>query len=620
MGNGRPPLEPAHPATSDAGLRELVLAERPGLLETALLLTGDPVRAEDVVQEALTAGHRRRPATGDRPAALLREVVHAARRRRGGLRAGEQLVGSAPAELPPDEAALADALDELPWPVRAAVVLRVHEQRPADWTSAVLGRPTEDVQRDVRDGAARLVAAAGISPESALADRLAWLAQRPIRWELDADEAVEDVLRRARSRRRRTAVLAVALAAAVAGAGFVVAVREDPRPSAVPADPTATDRARPPQAPVLTTPTRGSLAGDEEFLEALRREAWEPVPAGDRPDVVYAEDTVSGRVALLVGTVDGELRGVWLTGPVGAAPADLEPYLTRRVARSQPLALSVDGGGSASVVVVAGRDDSVEVSPRLTVDASGAATRTYRPVATAQGIAILPVAGPSEVAATSVRVVRDEQVVYRSPIETPAPPAAADGSVEPPAPLRPVDTRADRRLLAAALTELAVPLGLPADDLTPQVIWSGTLPRTSGLGRVAVLAARAPGGGILLTAHGQVGDLSIPCGVAAVPAATLVRGVVVARACDASAGSEEAFDRSWLVVTAPPEAVRAELLDERGRVLDESALDRGSGIGRTPGGAVTVRVRDGNGRAVGEAEILRTPVEPFGDYGPGPVR
>ncbi|NEK56409.1 hypothetical protein GCU56_00785 [Geodermatophilus sabuli] len=445
----------------------------------------------------------------------------------------------------------------------------------------------------------------------------------PPAWRLGPADAVTDALGRARrSRRRRGAGLGAALAAVAVA---VPLAWPAPTPPATPQVP-APVVAAPPAVPVLTAPTRGSLAGDAAFLDAVRRVDWGPVvppPAGQR-DVVLATDTLGGRVVLLAGTVDEDVRGVWLTGPVGAPADQLTPFVPRRLGPFRPASLLLDGPGQATLVVVAGPDDAVEVSPRLQVGPRGTVARTYERVHADRGVAVVPVPTTAAGAGTSVRVLRDGQVVYRSAPEA----RSARGPIAAPdlEPLRPVAVRPAPRAVAAALAEVAVPLGVEPDALEPRLLWSGEVPLEGVPGTVAVVVARSPGGGLVVTTWAaQVGPggagRAVPCGVHTPPGTADVAGLVVARVCDFSAPETEPSDAGrWLVVTAPASAAQAAVLDRRGGVLATVPLAAGGVVAPLAEDARTVRTLDADGRAIAEVPVAAPAVSRFGDYGDGPVR
>jgi hypothetical protein len=89
----------------------------------------------------------------------------------------------------------------------------------------------------------------------------------------------------------------------------------------------------------------------------------------------------------------------------------------------------------------------------------------------------------------------------------------------------------------------------------------------------------------------------------------------VAMVCSVYAGSD--VDRTWLVVTAPAAAETAEVLGGGGGVLDAMSLESGGAMTRTPDGAATIRILDGDGRTYDVIPIAPAPEEPFGDYGDG---
>ncbi|WP_209307789.1 hypothetical protein, partial [Geodermatophilus sp. DF01-2] len=204
------------------------------------------------------------------------------------------------------------------------------------------------------------------------------------------------------------------------------------------------------------------------------------------------------------------------------------------------------------------------------------------------------------------------------------PARAAD--VPPLDPLRPAATGPAPRLVAEALTEIAVPLGAEPAALEPQLLWSGTLPMADVPGTAAVVVARSPGGGLVVTTWaGQLGPTgagrAVPCGVHTPPGTTDVAGLVVARVCDLSSPETEPSDQGrWLVVTAPAAATAGAVLDERGGVLTTLPLRDGGAVALLPAGARDVRTLDATGRALAEVPISAVATVPFGDYGSGELR
>ena len=143
----------------------------PGLVRTALLLTGDRTRAEDLAQEALVRTHRRWRAVrrSDAPTAYVRAAMvnlHRSWWRRRARR--EVLVDS-----PPDRASaagdwgvptetdevLAAALATLPPRMRATLVLRFYEDLSERQVADALGCAVGTVKSQTSRGLGQLRAA-----------------------------------------------------------------------------------------------------------------------------------------------------------------------------------------------------------------------------------------------------------------------------------------------------------------------------------------------------------------------------------------------------------------------------------------------------------------------------
>lgn len=539
-----------------------------------------------------------------------------------------------PAPGGPADHRLAAALRALPASTRAVVVLRWHAGLSPAGTARVLRRPPGAVTAEAAAGLARLAdalppagyerAPAGAGDEDRLRAALDRLAATPGPWQLDPGQAVADVALRRRTARRRLAGGLVAAACVVAVA--VPAARSEPAAGPrLPAVPSSGSSAQPPpiaprSEPVLTGPARGSLAGDAAFLDAVRQVGWGALvpPPAARRDVVFAGDTPDGRVVLVTGTVDEDFRGVWLTGPVGAAPDRLVPRLPAGLGRDRPLTLVVGGPGPATLVVVAGREDRIEVSERLLVGPRGTVGRAYAAVDAPDGVAVVPVRTTSAGTATSVRVTREGRVVHRSGVDwrnTGTPRTAALPAGDP---VRPAGSRPDDGLLTVALAGLAAPLGTEPETLEAQVLWSGDLPG-SREGDVAVLVARSPGGGLVVSVWARVGSAAALCGVATPPGTAEVADLTVARVCDVTSPAAGGGDGRWLVVSAPPAGVAAEVLDDRDRLLETVPLSGGGAVAALPADADRVRVLDAAGATLSEAPVSPMATEVFGDYGPGPA-
>jgi hypothetical protein len=519
-------------------------------------------------------------------------------------------------------------------------VLRFHEGLGNGQVAGLLGCPEGEVAAAAARGLALLGpavapsvyerAGAGQPVEERLAGRLAGIAAAPGRWRLGPTEAVTDLAARRSAARRRLAAGAVAAACAVGIAvplarwapGPPAGIAASPTGAAAPSVVAAPAPPPPPAVPVLAGPARGSLAGDEQLLAELRSAGWgglEAPPPAER-EVVLAADTPDGRVALVVGTVREDFRGVWLTGPVGAPAAELVPQVPRQLGRGRPVSLLLGGPGPATLVVVAAPGDVIAVSPRLMTGPRGTVGRTYAPVGTPDGVAVVPATTTRLGPALSVRVTREGREVHRSAVEWRGADPAARSVPELPS-VRPGPGRADPQVISAAVSALALPLGVEPAALQPELLWSAGLPLTRGTGTVAVVVARSPGGALVVTTWAGVGSSGVSCGTQTPPGTTDVAGLVIARVCDvALPGLGQTDDGRWLVVTAPPDAVSAEVLDADGQLLRPLQLTDGSAVVSVPDGAWSVRTRDAAGRELRETPVAPFPAEPFGDFGTGPAR
>ncbi|WP_222195104.1 RNA polymerase sigma factor [Modestobacter italicus] len=626
--------EGGHP--DDAAFARFVADHRPGLLRTAVLLTGDRADAEELVQRALTRVRRSWPRDDDPLTTARRALVRGATgrlRSAGAQQVIESLPGPGAPTAPAGDPGLQRALRDLPPRARAAAVLAELDGLDDAALARVLGGAAEP---DRATGTARLRAALRADPYRReqptgvhqLREELHRLAGATGRWQLDAAQATADVgHRRSRTRRR---VLAAAGVAAVALAGAVgTGVRDAPDTSvsAPPVEATASGDVPPGPAgaravPVLAGPTRGSLAGDAAFVDAVRQVGWgaleAPAPA-DRT-VVLATDTPDGRVALVVGTVEEDFRGVWLTGAPGAAADQLTPRLPRQLGRTRPVTLLLGGPGPASLVVVAAPGDRIEVSDRLLTGPRGTVGREWSEVPAADGVAVVPARTVEDGPALSVRVSRDGRLVHRGGVDWPGDRPGRTVPLPVLTALRPGSTPADPRVVDAALVSLAVPLGTEPAALRPQLLWSGELPLSRGPGTVAVVAVQSPGGARVVTTWAGSGGGALACGTQTPPGSTPLETVTVARVCEVDLpGLGPPRDSAWLVVSAPPTVATAELLDADGGVIGPLALQAGSAVTQLPADARTVRTLFPNGAVAAETPIAPPAPEPFGDFGPGPV-
>jgi RNA polymerase sigma-70 factor (sigma-E family) len=160
-------------AGGDNGFTEYASAARSGLRRQAFLLCGDWYEADDLVQDTLLKLYRRwrrlrrrDQLEGYAHATLVRTFLNARR----GLRRRREILTADPLDRP-DRAfenltdtvelrvALRIALNQLPEPQRAVLVLRFFEDRPVQEVARILGIPASTVASHTHRALIRLHAA-----------------------------------------------------------------------------------------------------------------------------------------------------------------------------------------------------------------------------------------------------------------------------------------------------------------------------------------------------------------------------------------------------------------------------------------------------------------------------
>ncbi|HEV7186359.1 MAG TPA: hypothetical protein VGN28_00550 [Blastococcus sp.] len=569
----------------------------PRLTPTAVLMTDDPGSAVGLLSRVLSE-----PQALDSPEdamqALARFAVRPPRW------ASEQVIESRQATGWADEdTALAEALRALPDRESAAVVLRlVAGVGPAATDGPVadlrsdLARRDEEQERE-RSRAAALFRRPGSTPDPAppardLTERLALLAAgRPLPETAPATITAAIGAARRTRRGRRLSLAAVVLVAAVLAA-LVPLLPRAPVP--------------PPPASVYAGPTRGSLAGDEDFLRAIRESGWELAAetTGSRR-VVFAGDVPGGRWALLAagGSPSRPATTAWFTGPVGASP-DRMALLTVRVAPDPAEPVSVTDPASGALVVIAAAGDRIRVSDRPEVDAGGTLRRRFRAVPSSRGAAVVGLTPVPRARLSAVRVHvtrRDRQLDVHEPTvvaDPGAPPVDVTvSSLRSPSPSAVVDAAVAPRLRA-----VLGQLGQPVRDTAVTSLWSGELPGPNDQpARLTVLAVPQTSGAVVVTTPysyaadhaGRTG--SSWCGTGVLLAGIPLPQRVVAVQCDLSDLAADREISRFLVVVAPPSATSVRLLDDSGAVLRELALDDGVAVVRSPGHVAQVDVTTADG-------------------------
>lgn len=419
-----------------------------------------------------------------------------------------------------------------------------------------------------------------------------------------------------RSRRRRLTGTALAVSAAlVVGVPVATQVLDDP--------PAQLDAARP-GADFVPGPTRGSLADDAAFLAELVQQPWGRGPDAAQPStddkhVLFAGDVPGGRWSWVVAQVDGTWSGVWFVGPVGATAdemqidgdANAEGIGATVVTRTDPLQ------AQGPLLVLAEPGDVVEVSEAPEIAADATVTRTYRPVETMEGVAVI--AGPDVSAATAVRVIRGGETVYRvgnSAGFQLEPGSSADQAIE----VAMLEARGapDPAIVRSLLERLVAPTGLTAEDLTLEVLWGGPLSDEWPQPRAAVLGAELPSGALAVVGGWSwaSGEASGPSVLQILPAGAPVRDRLVVMRSDVSTSRHGAETSSYLVIVGPEDAVSAQALAGE-RVLAEVALTAGVATLPFPAGTDHVVVTDGGGEVIADEPVGT--VEDIGHAVDGPV-
>ena len=283
-------------------------------------------------------------------------------------------------------------------------------------------------------------------------------------------------------RRARAALAAGALAALVVVVGVPVAASTflgDPGRTAAPSDGPAAD-----VVPTLSElSTRGSLAGDPAWLDAVEQLPWGAATADEPPVtgriVAFAGDVPGARVALVLGGT-GAPAHAWFVGPVGATPEQMtlaaQPTETIEMAPIALMDAPEPASDSRTLVVVAWPGDEVSLVTGRSVDAAGEASVHRRPVPVTDGVGAIATDGPPTWPVEVQLWVKRNTGVPGSynPTLTVSDRSTAAG--------RPAVAVADPRGLLdsvragdvqAVVTALTGYYGLPADDLRPTLLAAG---------------------------------------------------------------------------------------------------------------------------------------------------
>jgi hypothetical protein len=418
--------------------------------------------------------------------------------------------------------------------------------------------------------------------------------------------------RRQRRTRLRLAATGLALAlvflAVPVIASSLDARRSDTSNPAAPAPHRSTSRILDEQ------PTRGSLAGDDEWLAGITELELKPqdptvVPAtGPLPEssierraVAFAGDVPDERVALVMAHLtDGRVIQAWFTGPVGAEPEDMVMTLllddAERFGELSLLDRPDPGSSRFVLVVVAFPGDDVDVSTSRSVDPTGGIQRRWERLDTEDGAGARVIDLPS-LWLPEVRVTGGVDVLFTPRISERVPAVGEDDlgafDVADPRGLR---GTVDAAVLGFMTYGLAVTFGLQPDETALTLLVGG---HVAGLPQNTVmLGATLPSGG---TVAGAMTYPDIPSGPGSAP------GVLSAIAPAGTGLLDRVLvlplaDR--VVVSGPLLGAAAELLGPDGELLGTVPLVDGAGAApRPPVAPASVRILDGSGALVTSAEV-----------------
>ncbi len=358
--------------------------------------------------------------------------------------------------------------------------------------------------------------------------------------------------------------------------------------------------------------TRGSLAGDREWLDGLRaavKDRTDPegewrVVDRENIDIVYAGDLPGERRALLVVPLRLGLIQVndtmWYEAPLGAQPEQMEWAGSASVG-DVVTHYEADSEGPGGLLVLTPPGASVEYSTRVTYGADGRVHHNWTRAQADDGVVVADLPPSDRPPLVHARVRDGGEEIYRDQVI---------GDWQPPAGWSPRIPRSvlveatrqtrgdavDPGFLRSMLDDVLSDAGLSIEDrLTIRVPWSGRVADRDAL----LLTVQPEDGGVLAYGWSRRFDgirqdlrLLLPAqGVTTRPIAWRVES------------EESKASTSTVMVVAPEGAVSAELVTERG--VEPVELDA-SGAGQASVEAeqrATVRAYGADGELLGETPV-----------------
>jgi hypothetical protein len=357
---------------------------------------------------------------------------------------------------------------------------------------------------------------------------------------------------------------------------------------------------------ILDWPTRGSLAGDADWLAEVRSLDWKAPPdlAGEVPDpvvedrrVAFAGDVPGGRVALVVGEDDGQVGAAWFTGPAEADPAEMElaatPLSVNRTS-SQAFVRSASPTAATAVLVAVGPPgSSMDLTAPPAVDAGGHELHQRVELPTEDGVAVSTVQGSWSMT-REVRSRVDDRLPFRimPTVAVTDDPGRADVVID------------ENQIVDQAAAGILAAYGLSEEQGSPVVLAEGTTDGGKGVVLLGLtFPSEATGVWLLTYEEQEQGWVSSVSRLPHAPAGTPVEQRLTA----------VAVDGTHLAVHAPAAAVRVEVLTTQGAEIGSVDVRDGAYVGEVPGGsfaqgadgAAKVRALDASGAVLAEASIDR---------------
>lgn len=370
---------------------------------------------------------------------------------------------------------------------------------------------------------------------------------------------------------------------------------------------------------------RGNLADDAAYVSGLLERDWFaspefPEPPLDTRQVLFAAEVPGGIQALVTGWQDGTRIGLWLHGPAGVTPAELEPSNEPNpVPTDEPLSSTWTKDGVGALIVLARPGDTIEVSPRQDIAPDGTVVQApFEIVGGADGVAVVDAARLNPMT-SALRITRDDVVVREGIAGGGGSEGGGAGEVDVDDALAGATGDPDPALVRQLVDFVLHELGLTADQIAVDVLWGGPVGNRNRPDVVAAaLTVRLPSGAVV--AVGGYSDVQQPNGGDALtsiglclrqilPAGTVVTSV--AMRCDLYSLEDGAGLGSQLIVVPPEGTARLQLIGASGAVLDTRQFDGPVWVGPAPDGLGSVAALDADGQML--AEILVGTVRPLTD-------